>query len=195
MGARCPVRLAPNIMAAFGGLDLDSYVLCNTVADDPMLAAVTADGRPAAIQGGPATEPAADLATEFTSIPVVEHTVTRGDMSAMAEPDAGTWCENGTICNEKVSDYIAWTKGNSAYGDGIPAGGCETPPGVALAGRRFHGPGVVRGSSGQAVCGVSSVRPTRVVGGRRWRRGPPRLLGPRGGAGRVGRFARWRRGQ
>jgi len=33
---------------------VDGYVLWTTVADDPVLAAVAADGRPAAIQGGPA---------------------------------------------------------------------------------------------------------------------------------------------
>lgn len=28
-----------------------------------------------------------------------------------------TWCENGTICQRLITDYIAETKGNAAYGD------------------------------------------------------------------------------
>ncbi|MFC8411765.1 hypothetical protein [Arthrobacter sp. NPDC057259] len=28
-----------------------------------------------------------------------------------------TWCENGSICQRLITDYIAETKGNAAYGD------------------------------------------------------------------------------
>ncbi|WP_277527898.1 hypothetical protein [Arthrobacter sp. ES3-54] len=31
--------------------------------------------------------------------------------------DYDSWCEFGTICNRKITNYIAETKGNAAYGD------------------------------------------------------------------------------
>lgn len=38
-------------------------------------------------------------------------------LAAAAADDYDSWCEFGSICNRKISTYIAETKGNAAYGD------------------------------------------------------------------------------
>lgn len=38
------------------------------------------------------------------------------DVTVQAD-DYDSWCENGSICGRRISDYIAEVKGNGAYGD------------------------------------------------------------------------------
>jgi hypothetical protein len=59
----------------------------------------------------------AEATSTFTSIPAPQAKTEQGPSVAAAEPSPDSWCENGGICNQKVSSYIAWTKGNAAYGD------------------------------------------------------------------------------
>ncbi|MEO3781396.1 hypothetical protein ABGB16_32340 [Micromonospora sp. B11E3] len=43
-------------------------------------------------------------------------TAAPGDLTVLAD-DYDSWCESGSVCGRKISDYIAEVKGNGAYGD------------------------------------------------------------------------------
>jgi len=49
--------------------------------------------------------------------PRITTSATRVAAAAASSDDYDSWCENGTICGRKISDYIAEVKGNGAYGD------------------------------------------------------------------------------
>lgn len=54
--------------------------------------------------------------TERVSPAQAERLLAPESAAALAD-EYDTWCENGSICERLITDYIAETKGNAAYGD------------------------------------------------------------------------------
>jgi hypothetical protein len=54
----------------------------------------------------------------FTAKKSTDYTATATTTNGLAVlDDYDSWCEFGTVCHRKISNYIAETKGNAAYGD------------------------------------------------------------------------------
>lgn len=53
---------------------------------------------------------------EVVPVPMRANT-SEEEIVAAAADDYDSWCESGSICTRKISDYIAEVKGNAAYGD------------------------------------------------------------------------------
>ncbi len=53
----------------------------------------------------------------MTASPTISKQGTVDEFGVLAD-DYDSWCEFGTVCARKISDYIAEVKGNGAYGDG-----------------------------------------------------------------------------
>jgi hypothetical protein len=63
-----------------------------------------------------------DQKSKKTTMRAVAPTVVGGGVTAAAEPDPDTWCEgSNAVCSDRVSAYVAWAKGNLAYGDSTGA--------------------------------------------------------------------------
>lgn len=54
-----------------------------------------------------------DIVTDVVAWEIVDTT----NEARLAVDDYDSWCESGTVCGRRISDYVAEVKGNAAYGD------------------------------------------------------------------------------